>query len=97
MSEKKYLVTEGDLIDSAELCEHCVGNGEDCHGDCLCAAISRILARHEYVERTCVIESKGTWLYCSNCKSCVTGSWADATSYHPMRYCPCCGARVVYE
>lgn len=53
MSDKKYLVTEADLIDSTELCEHCVGNGEDCHGDYLCVAVAKILARHEHVERTC--------------------------------------------
>lgn len=36
-----------------EVSEHCVGNGEDCHGDYLYEALARTLESQEYGERTC--------------------------------------------
>lgn len=97
MSEKEYLVTEADLLGSGELCEHCVDNGEDCHGDYLCGAIAKIFARHEHVERTC------TFTLCDiplgwTCSECGA-QYMPHPGFPPewMRYAPCCGARVVSE
>lgn len=46
---------------------------------------------------TCRIEARNTWLYFSACHANVNGGYSDATSHHPMRYCPCCGAKVVEQ
>lgn len=46
---------------------------------------------------TCRIEARNTWLYCSACHANVNGGYSDATTHHPMRYCPCCGAKVVEQ
>lgn len=98
MIEKEYLVTEADLLGSSELCENCVGNGEDCHGDYLCGVIEKILARHEHVERTCTVidieydEVMGARF----ALSCGHSTWHDGDGNAP-NYCQDCGARVVSE
>lgn len=95
MNEKKYLVTEDDLLGSADLCEHCVGNDEDCHGDYLCEAIANILESHEYEERTC--HDDGTIVFrCDECGAFVQRSAVmDCCDTIPIRFCPNCGAEVV--
>ena len=48
-------------------------------------------------ERTCSIEVRGMWYYCSECHACVHGGYFDAANLNPMRFCPSCGAKVVGE
>lgn len=100
MSDKKYLVTQAELLDFMEG----FGNlmlrklGID---DAVKAQNPRIddewLEAHEYTERTCHKRTHGEpteHQQCFSCSECCSG-WHESIYDKPYSYCPHCGAKVV--